>query len=248
MMTLPVSITSLVIPCCSRAGGAGETWCGGDCVGAMCRVPPPAPALPVPPDDFLQPGGDVAPFAASFGNSWKIPDIGLEVLGQSWVLGGAGAAESHVRLRVRGGATPVLRVPPCAQPACRDVAELGLGCVVGDTVRQAAEAICGKLLAEPFRQCHGEVSGCPLRREAGRCWGCRSHRPHPPPLHQVDPGGFYAACLEVQCREGDAGSSPPPAVCDTFAAYARDCARHQTYVDWRQPAFCGRDPGGGVWH
>ncbi|XP_049654923.1 SCO-spondin-like [Accipiter gentilis] len=133
-----------------------------------------------PADDFLQPGGDVAPFAASFGNSWKIPDIGLE-------------------------------------PACRDVAELSLGCMVGDTVRQAAEAICGKLLAEPFRQCHGEV----------------------------DPGGFYAACLEVQCREGDAGSSPPPAVCDTFAAYARDCARHQTYVDWRQPAFCERRCGAG---
>ncbi|NXJ86990.1 SSPO protein, partial [Trogon melanurus] len=26
-----------------------------------------------PADDFLQPGGDVAPFAAGFGNSWKIP-------------------------------------------------------------------------------------------------------------------------------------------------------------------------------
>ncbi|NWX00894.1 SSPO protein, partial [Caloenas nicobarica] len=26
-----------------------------------------------PTDDFLQPAGDVAAFAASFGNSWKIP-------------------------------------------------------------------------------------------------------------------------------------------------------------------------------
>ncbi|NXR00816.1 SSPO protein, partial [Sagittarius serpentarius] len=26
-----------------------------------------------PADDFLRPAGDVAPFAASFGNSWKIP-------------------------------------------------------------------------------------------------------------------------------------------------------------------------------
>ncbi|KFQ43704.1 SCO-spondin, partial [Nestor notabilis] len=26
-----------------------------------------------PADDFQQPGGDVAAFAASFGNSWKIP-------------------------------------------------------------------------------------------------------------------------------------------------------------------------------
>ncbi|NXX79502.1 SSPO protein, partial [Urocolius indicus] len=26
-----------------------------------------------PADDFLRPGGDVDPFAAGFGNSWKIP-------------------------------------------------------------------------------------------------------------------------------------------------------------------------------
>ncbi|CAM9200199.1 unnamed protein product [Bubo scandiacus] len=31
-----------------------------------------------PADDFLRPGGDVALFAASFGNSWKIPDTGSE--------------------------------------------------------------------------------------------------------------------------------------------------------------------------
>ncbi|XP_072707738.1 SCO-spondin-like [Ciconia boyciana] len=133
-----------------------------------------------PADDFLRPGGDVAPFAASFGNSWKMPDASSE-------------------------------------PACRDAVELGPGCAAGDAARQAAEAVCGKLLAEPFRQCHGEV----------------------------DPSGFYAACLEVLCREGDAGPSPPPAVCDTFAAYARDCARHQTYVDWRQPGFCERRCGAG---
>ncbi|XP_074753624.1 SCO-spondin-like [Athene noctua] len=133
-----------------------------------------------PADDFLQPGGDVALFATSFGNSWKIPDAGLE-------------------------------------PACRDAVELGPGCAAGDAVRQAAEAVCGKLLAEPFLQCHGEV----------------------------DPGGFYAACLEVWCREGDAGPSPPAAVCDTFAAYSRECARHQTYIDWRQAGFCERRCGAG---
>ncbi|KAM6142205.1 LOW QUALITY PROTEIN: SCO-spondin-like [Phoenicopterus ruber ruber] len=135
-----------------------------------------------PADDFLRPGGDVDPFAASFGNSWKIPDAGSE-------------------------------------PACRDAAELGPGCAAGDAARRAAEAVCGKLLAEPFRQCHGEV----------------------------DPGGFYAACLEARCREGGAGPSPPPAVCDTFAAYARDCARRQAYVDWRQPGFCERRCGAGQW-
>ncbi|CAM9200588.1 unnamed protein product [Bubo scandiacus] len=133
-----------------------------------------------PADDFLRPGGDVALFAASFGNSWKIPDTGSE-------------------------------------PACRDAVELGPGCAAGDAVRRVAEAICGKLLAGPFLQCHGEV----------------------------DPGGFYAACLEVWCREGDAGPVPPAAVCDTFATYTRECARHQTYIDWRRPGFCERRCGAG---
>ncbi|KAM6032546.1 LOW QUALITY PROTEIN: SCO-spondin-like [Chlamydotis macqueenii] len=131
-----------------------------------------------PADDFLRPGGDVAPFAADFGNSWKIPDAGSE-------------------------------------PACSDAVELDPGCAAGDAVRRAAEGVCAALLAEPFRQCHGEV----------------------------DPAGFYAACVELLCRDVDAGPSPPAAVCDTFAAYARDCARHQTYVEWRRPGFCGRDGG-----
>ncbi|KAK2514067.1 hypothetical protein Q9233_015180 [Columba guinea] len=130
-------------------------------------------ALPVPPDDLLQPTGDVAAFATSFGNSWKIPAAGSEVLG--------------------------------------DAAELGPGCTTGNAARRVAETVCGELLAEPFRQCHG----------------------------QVDPGGFYAACLELLCWDGDTGPVPPPAACDTFAAYARDCAQHQTYVDWRRPGFCG---------
>ncbi|XP_056190274.1 LOW QUALITY PROTEIN: SCO-spondin-like [Falco biarmicus] len=133
-----------------------------------------------PADDFLRPGGDVAPFAASFGNSWKIPDASSE-------------------------------------PACRDAVEPSPGCAAGDAARQVAEAICGKLLAEPFRQCQD----------------------------MVDPSGFYAACLEVLCQEGDASPSPPPAACDTFAAYAQDCARHQAYPEWRRPGFCERQCGAG---
>lgn len=74
--------------------------------------------------------------------------------------------------------------------------------------------------------------------------GCRSRCPHPPPLCQVDPGGFYTACLELLCWDSDTGLLPPPAACDTFAAYARDCAQHQTYVSWRRPGFCGRDLAG----
>lgn len=72
-------------------------------------------------------------------------------------------------------------------------------------------------------------------------WGCRSRHPHPPSPHQVDPGGFHAACLELLCQEGDARHLLSPSVCDTFAAYARECARHQNSIDWRQPGFCGRD-------
>ncbi|KAM9572871.1 SCO-spondin-like [Guaruba guarouba] len=133
-----------------------------------------------PADDFQQPGGDVATFAASFGNSWKIPDT-----------------------------SPQLR--------CRDAVELSSGCAAADAAQQAADATCGKLLAEPFRECHGKV----------------------------DPDGFHVACLELLCREGDAGPLPSPSVCDTFAAYARECARHQTNIDWRGPGFCERRCGEG---
>ncbi|NXA10102.1 SSPO protein, partial [Sapayoa aenigma] len=28
---------------------------------------------PCPPDDFVRPNGDLAPFAAAFGNAWKVP-------------------------------------------------------------------------------------------------------------------------------------------------------------------------------
>ncbi|NWS20179.1 SSPO protein, partial [Pachyramphus minor] len=63
----------------------GGTWglCGTytDDPAGKCHLPgatptPPGdclPTLPVPPDDFVSPDGDVAPFAASFGNTWKVP-------------------------------------------------------------------------------------------------------------------------------------------------------------------------------
>ncbi|KAM4684567.1 LOW QUALITY PROTEIN: SCO-spondin-like [Amazona ochrocephala] len=133
-----------------------------------------------PADDFQQPGGDVATFAASFGNSWKIPDTS-------------------------------------PQPRCRDAVELSPGCAAGDAEQQAAEAVCGKLLAEPFRECHDKV----------------------------DPDGFHVACLELLCLEGDTGTLLSTSVCDTFAAYARECARHQTNIDWRHPGFCERRCGAG---
>ncbi|XP_062426817.1 LOW QUALITY PROTEIN: SCO-spondin-like [Rhea pennata] len=135
-----------------------------------------------PADDFQQLGGEVAALAASFGNSWRIPDGGSEL-------------------------------------ACRDAAEDGPGCgtAAGRARRPAAEALCGKLLADPFSRCHGEV----------------------------DPRGFYDACLDTYCREPGAGPSPPAAVCDTFASYARECAQRRAAVDWRGPGFCEKQCGPG---
>lgn len=40
---------------------------------------PRVPTLPVPPDDFVRPDGDITAFAAAFGNAWKVPLAGTEV-------------------------------------------------------------------------------------------------------------------------------------------------------------------------
>ncbi|OXB70710.1 UNVERIFIED_CONTAM: hypothetical protein H355_006103 [Colinus virginianus] len=133
-----------------------------------------------PTDDFLRVGGDVAPLAASFGNSWRISDADLEL-------------------------------------SCSDAVEPGPGCAMGSAAQRAAEAVCGTLLTDPFRQCHDAV----------------------------DPRGFYEACLELHCRDGGTGPSPPPSVCDTLAAYVRDCAQRRAYIEWRRPGLCERQCGPG---
>ncbi|XP_072186520.1 SCO-spondin [Excalfactoria chinensis] len=108
---------------------------------------------------------------------------------------------------------------PGADPelSCSDAVEPGPSCAMGSAAQQAAEAVCGVLLTDPFRQCHGVV----------------------------DPRGFYEACLELHCREGSTGPSPPPAVCDTLAAYVRDCAQRKAYIEWRRPGLCERQCGHG---
>ncbi|XP_050798803.1 SCO-spondin-like [Gopherus flavomarginatus] len=128
-----------------------------------------------PADDFLRVGGDVATLAASFGNSWRVPDASPEL-------------------------------------PCQDAAETGHSCDVTEAgaLRQEAEAVCQKLLASPFSQCHSEV----------------------------DPGGFYEACMYASCQQGGTGAGRQEAICATFASYARDCAQQQVYVDWRRPGFC----------
>lgn len=63
--------------------------------GWPCRGRVVHPWHPLPADDFLRVGGDVAPFAASFGNSWRIPDASSEVpgLGRAGKWSGCGRAE-----------------------------------------------------------------------------------------------------------------------------------------------------------
>ncbi|KAM9163493.1 LOW QUALITY PROTEIN: SCO-spondin-like [Pangshura tecta] len=135
-----------------------------------------------PADDFLRVGGDVATLAASFGNSWRVPDASPEL-------------------------------------PCQDAAETGHSCDIAEAgaLRQEAEAVCQKLLASPFSQCHSEV----------------------------DPGGFYDACMYAFCQQGGTGAGRQEAVCATFASYARDCAQQHVYVDWRRPGFCEKQCGQG---
>uniref|UniRef100_A0ABM5GM22 SCO-spondin n=1 Tax=Pogona vitticeps TaxID=103695 RepID=A0ABM5GM22_9SAUR len=129
-----------------------------------------------PADDFLRVGGDVAALAASFGNSWRVPD-----------------AESS---------------------PCQDAAEEAEGCdpPAGQGSQQEGASVCQQLLSSPFSQCHSEV----------------------------DPGGFYEACVDVHCS--GAGTS---AICETFASYARECAQQSIWISWRRPGFCEKSCGQG---
>lgn len=79
MMTLPVSAW-VAMPLQEEMQHQGHVL-------GPCAVTPAYRSVLVSPDDFQQPGGDVATFAASFGNSWKIPDTSPQVPGQSRVWG-----------------------------------------------------------------------------------------------------------------------------------------------------------------
>nr|XP_023660300.1 SCO-spondin [Paramormyrops kingsleyae] len=125
-------------------------------------------------DDFTTVSGTVTQYAASFGNSWRVPDEQSE--------------------------------------GCSDAAELGHSCdIVGDAdLRREAEAVCHRLLASPFTQCH----------------------------QQVDPAPYADACLFLRCSlrgaERDEGS------CDTLASYARECAQQHVSLSWRGARLCER--------
>ncbi|XP_069066851.1 SCO-spondin-like [Pleurodeles waltl] len=104
-----------------------------------------------------------------------------------------------------------------SQGSCEDAAELGHSCdgAAHATERAEAEAICGKLLIDPFRQCHSKV----------------------------EPTGFYDTCMYSYCQE--LGSERPATVCDSFASYARECAQQRIFINWRRPVFCGKQCGSG---
>ncbi|XP_074841635.1 SCO-spondin-like [Carettochelys insculpta] len=112
------------------------------------------------------------------------------------------------------------RVPGASpERPCQDAAEAGHSCDAAEAsaLRQEAEAVCRKLLTSPFSRCHAEV----------------------------DPGGFYDACMFSYCQAGGARAGQHQAVCDTFASYARDCAQQHVHLDWRRPGFCEKPCGQG---
>ncbi|XP_069932953.1 SCO-spondin [Oryctolagus cuniculus] len=81
-----------------------------------------------PEDDFVEPGGELAMLAATFGNSWRLPDSepgcldAVEVAqGCEGLLGDTGAGVEPGRLRAE------------------------------------AQDVCHQLLDSPFRQCHAQV-------------------------------------------------------------------------------------------
>ncbi|TWW70528.1 SCO-spondin Precursor [Takifugu flavidus] len=125
-------------------------------------------------DDFTTAGGRVSQYAASFGNSWKVPDQ--------------------------------------QNKGCSDAAELGHSCdaSAGPSLRHQAEAACDRLLETPFTHCH-------LR---------------------VDPAVYVDTCLYLYCSLP--GHQRAPAVCDTLASYARECAQQHVIVSWRTASLCGR--------
>ncbi|XP_068160698.1 SCO-spondin [Antennarius striatus] len=127
-----------------------------------------------PDDDFSTVGRTVTQYAASFGNSWKVPD------------------------QVNEG--------------CSDAAELGHSCDVSAdaNLRRQAELMCHRLLEDPFTHCH----------------------------HRLDPSAYIDTCLYLYC------SLPlkqrGPAVCDTLASYARECAQKHVIILWRTSSLCAR--------
>ncbi|XP_050572817.1 LOW QUALITY PROTEIN: SCO-spondin-like [Cygnus atratus] len=68
-----------------------------------------------PTDDFLRVGGDVAPFAASFGNSWRIPDASSELSCRDAVEPGPSCASGSAARRAAEAVCGELLAEPFSQ-------------------------------------------------------------------------------------------------------------------------------------
>ncbi|RMB90450.1 hypothetical protein DUI87_33191 [Hirundo rustica rustica] len=118
-------------------------------------------------------------------------------------------------------------------------------------LRGGTWGLCGTYTDDPaddFVRPDGDVAA--FAAAFGNAWKV------PAAATEVDPSGFYAACVALLCGDGDAASPPgplpspgppppppgppPPAACATFAAYARECSRRQLPVPWRRPGLCER--------
>ncbi|XP_004430689.1 PREDICTED: SCO-spondin [Ceratotherium simum simum] len=81
-----------------------------------------------PEDDFLEPGGGLAVFAATFGNSWRLPES-------------------------EPGCLDAVEVAPgCDDPLRGTEAGMEAG-----QLRAEAQDVCHQLLEGPFRECHAQV-------------------------------------------------------------------------------------------
>ncbi|KAB1276572.1 SCO-spondin [Camelus dromedarius] len=177
-----------------------------------------------PEDDFLEPGRGLAGLAATFGNSWRLPDseLGLE------------EAMRAIANFLMSWLTSLILAPwlysNYSQPGCPDAVEAAQGCedplrspeagMEPGQLRAEAQDVCHQLLDGPFRECHA----------------------------QVPPAEYHEACLFAYCAGAPAGSGREErleAVCATLASYAQDCAARRVRVRWRKPGFCERlCPGG----
>lgn len=106
-------------------------------------------------DDFTTVGGTVSQYAASFGNSWKVPDRQNEVMHLLCISSFCSDALPYDQI---SSLTEWLHLS-CVSQLCSDAAEFGHSCdVLGDaSLRSAAEAACHRLLETPFTHCHLRV-------------------------------------------------------------------------------------------
>lgn len=116
-------------------------------------------------DDFTTMGGSLSQYAASFGNSWKVPDQKNEVTPAcDFSRGTVYDVESFqvTQRSIHRDLTTIklFKHTCCVVPqGCDDAAELGHSCDVSadSALRRQAQSECHRLLENPFTHCHSRV-------------------------------------------------------------------------------------------